>query len=173
MSDRLIGEVRIFAGENPPSGWAICDGRLLRIADFPALFGVIGTMYGGDGNETFAIPNISGRVVLHAGFAPGSVSRQLGETGGTAQVKLNQDHLPIHDHSVAVPDDRTRIGLATRGGPAVGDTGTLTSNDTSGGGLMSAAVLGSAGDSQAHNNLQPYIALNYMIAITGSMPEPD
>lgn len=100
MSEPFIAEVRIVACNFAPRGWAFCDGQLLPIAQNTALFSLIGTIYGGDGRTTCALPNIQGRVVMGPGNGPGLTSRQVGETGGAETVTLNQAQIPSHSHSI-------------------------------------------------------------------------
>ena len=173
MSDQLVGEVRIFAGATPPAGWAVCDGRLLRIQKYPQLYSVVGTTYGGDGRETFALPNLSGRVVLHAGYREGLIARRLGESGGSATVALDEWHLPAHEHAIAIPDRRAAIGATSNAALLANGSGPSLASKTPTDQVMSAHAVGEAGASQSHNNMQPYLALNYMIALTGTVPEPD
>ena len=173
MSDHFVGEVRIYAGETAPDGWAICDGRLLSIQDFPQLYSVVGTTYGGDGREAFALPNLSGRVAVHAGYRPGLVARRLGESGGSATVALDEGHLPIHEHDVAIPNGRATLGAPSDSALLASASSPSGFSDKRAGQLMSVRAIGKAGASQPHNNMQPYLALNYIIALTGIVPEPD
>src|SRR5262245_16375038 len=101
MSSPYIGEIRIFAGNFPPNGWMFCDGQLIPISENDALFNLIGTTYGGDGQETFALPNLQSRIPLHAGLRDGR-TRQIGETGGVEEVTLSVNQIPAHRHSVTV-----------------------------------------------------------------------
>ena len=173
MSEQFVGEVRIYAGETAPDGWAVCDGRLLGITDFPQLYSVVGTTYGGDGRETFALPNLSGRVAVHAGYRPGLIARQLGESGGTATVGLDVGHLPIHEHAIGIPEGRATEGTPSNSARFAVASGLAVTNDKRTDQLMSATAIGKVGASQLHNNMQPFLALNYIIALTGIVPEPD
>src|SRR5947207_3767288 len=100
MSDPFVAEIRMFAGNFAPKGWALCDGQLLPISQNTALFSLLGTTYGGDGKSTFALPDMQGNVALHAGQGPGLSQRFLGETGGEEFVTLLQTEMPIHSHSL-------------------------------------------------------------------------
>jgi microcystin-dependent protein len=178
MSETFLGQIMVFGGNFAPAGWAICDGRLLPIADNQALFSLIGTTYGGDGQSTFALPDLRGRVPLGVGQAPGLSAYQLGEKVGIEQVHLAIAQLPPHSHPVmavdaagngAVPASNTV--LASLGGqasappyqtPAYAPPGTETA--------LNGVTVGSAGGSQPHTNIQPYLAINFCIALTGPMP---
>jgi len=173
MSDQLVGEVRIFAGTTPPVGWAVCDGRLMRIQEFPQLYSVVGTTYGGDGRETFALPSLSGRVVVHAGYRDGLIARRLGESGGSATTALDEWHLPAHEHVIAIPDGRAAMGTTSDAALLANGSRPALASDRPSDQVMSALAVGETGASQSHNNMQPYLALNYIIALTGTIPEPD
>ena len=174
MADNFVGEVRIFTGNFPPSGWAFCDGALLPISQNTALFSLLGTNYGGDGKSTFGLPNLQGRFPLHAGASagPGLTQRLTGEVGGAETVALTKDQIPAHTHAVnAAP--------AATGGTPDGTT-SLAPNSAhnamyhhatpSQHGHMDASTVLAAGGGNPHNNLQPYLALNFIIALQGIFP---
>ena len=165
MSEPFIAEIRIFAGNFAPRNWADCDGQLLPIAQNTALFSLVGTIYGGDGRTTLGLPDLRGRVPMHPGNGPGLTPRQLGSTGGSATVTLSQAELPAHTHTLhASTNDATtaqpagRVPATTRE-DTYGDGGTLMP--------MAATAVQSVGGGQAHNNLQPYLALRFIIALQG------
>ncbi len=170
MSEPFIAEVRIFAGNFAPRGWAFCDGQLLPISQNTALFSLIGTTYGGDGTTTTALPNLQGRAVMHPGTGPGLTTRQLGQTGGAETVQLDSTNLANHSHTwkgITSPanDDEPNDKLVARGaglGAYTDDTSNLTQ--------MSSNAIANTGGNSAHNNMQPYIALNYIIALVGLYP---
>ncbi|MCO5177221.1 MAG: tail fiber protein [Thermomicrobiales bacterium] len=164
----VVGEVRILAGSGVPDGWAKCDGQALNIAKFGDLYSVIGTTYGGDGRTQFALPDLRGRVAMQAGRGPGLSTRKLGEAGGDATIALREDQLPQHDHgaelSVAVAEGE-RVLLAASGGDNA--SGTTDAADR----VINVAT-GACGETATHQNLQPYLAVNYIIAVRGRLPEP-
>jgi microcystin-dependent protein len=173
MSDAFVGEVRMFSGNFAPRGWAFCDGSLLPISQNTALFSLLGTNYGGDGRSTFALPNLQGAFPIHAGSSagPGLTPRSVGETGGQDAVTLSDAQLPAHGHGlVAVPG-------ATSGTPAGDVSLAPTSNGTA---LYRApdnvwlntapSDMGASGGGGAHNNLPPYLAVSFIIALQGIFP---
>ncbi|HMM41943.1 MAG TPA: tail fiber protein [Thermomicrobiales bacterium] len=166
----LLGEVRLFAGADAPDGWARCDGQSLKVGAFGDLYSVLGTTYGGDGRRTFALPDLRGRVAMQAGRGPGLTTRRLGETGGETLVALREDQLPQHEHAAevraaAVEGGRTLLAAAGRG---VTVTAAVADEHR-----MVAVATGASGASGAHDNLQPYLTLTYIIACQGRLPEPD
>ncbi len=148
----------------------MCDGQLLPIAQNTALFSLIGTYYGGDGRTTFALPNLAGRVPVHAGAGPGLTERVVGETGGSETVALAPSQLPAHSHNLLfanAPADSTQPtgrALAVAGRDAFVKPGSKTPAS------MHPQSLGPAGGGAPHNNLQPYLALNFIIALQGIFP---
>jgi len=169
----MIGEIRMFAGNFAPRGWALCDGQLLSIAEYSALFSILGTTYGGDGRTTFALPDLRGRVPIHPGQGPGLSSRRLGEKGGVEAVTLTVNQIPSHTHSaVAYADssvgstDKPDAAVPARNAgstPEYGQVGNTTLN-------QDAIVIGNTGGNQPHENMQPYLAVNYIIALVGIFP---
>jgi microcystin-dependent protein len=164
----LIGEIRLFAGNFAPAGWQFCDGQLLPIATNDALFTLIGTTYGGDGQSTFALPNLQSRVPIHMGQGPGQ-SYQIGEQGGVESVTLTTQQTPTHSHafvaSKAPGGSNTPQGniVAT---PSVTKLYRLTSPSDP----LAANLVAPAGGSQPHDNRMPYIAINYIISLFGIFP---
>lgn len=169
MSEPFTAEVRIFAGNFAPRGWAFCNGQLLPISQNTALFSLIGTTYGGDGRTTTALPNIQGRSVMHPGRGPGLTSRRLGQKGGTEMVSLTESQMPSHKHSWGASSKEGQTG--TPNGNILGAAkgfGAYSSQTTNN--VSMGAATRNTGGSQPHNNLQPFIALNYIIALVGLYP---
>jgi microcystin-dependent protein len=171
MSDPFVAEIRIFAGNFAPKGWAFCDGQLLPISQNTALFSLLGTTYGGDGKSTFALPNMQGSAPMHPGQGPGLSLHNLGEQGGSETTTLLTSEMPAHNH-IAVP--RATLGTAQlpAGQTWAGNTDTLsyvpaaTVPDTT----MNPGALSINGSSFPHNNLAPYLVLNFLIALQGVFP---
>ena len=175
MSNPYIGEIRIFAGNFAPRGWAFCDGQVLPIAQNTALFSIIGTTYGGDGRTTTGLPNLQGQAPMHPGRGPGLTSRRLGQRVGAETVTLTEAQIPNHGHTLrasttAAPfgasetlTNNSSFGKVTGGSAYRSDT---TANLVN---LASAAV-STTGGGQAHANMQPYLTLNFIIATVGLYP---
>lgn len=172
MSEPFLAEIRIFAGNFAPRGWAFCNGQLLPIAQNTALFSLIGTTYGGDGRTTTALPNLKGRAPMHPGRGPGLTARRLGQRGGTETVTLTEAQMPSHTHTARaadeLPDDNDPANeyVARAGGRG----SSLYAADSSSLGSMKNNVLSNAGGSLAHNNIQPFLAMNFIIALVGLYP---
>jgi microcystin-dependent protein len=172
VSEPFIAEVRIFAGNFPPRGYAFCDGQLLPIAQYTALFSLIGTTYGGDGRTTTALPNLQGRAPMHHGHGPGLTPRNLGARGGAETVTLTQSQLAAHTHLVSAPSavvaaeaDTTSAAGNTWG---LSEDGDSFRNDHDS--FMDEQAVSNTGDTQPHSNVQPYLAVNFIIALTGLYP---
>jgi microcystin-dependent protein len=163
----------VFGGSFAPAGWAFCDGSLQDISQNDTLFNLIGTTYGGDGQSTFALPNLMGRVPVHFGSAPSPLSTyQLGETGGTEWVTLSSQQMPNHTHAFVAATD-----IATGTSPVaslLGESPTiqLYVDDSSGTQPLAPTVLQNTGGSQPHTNDQPYLAVSYIISLFGIYPQP-
>ena len=171
MSEPFIAEVKIFAGNFAIRGWAFCNGQLLPIAQNTALFSLVGTTYGGDGRTTFGVPNLQGRAPMHTGRGPGLTPRRWGEKSGTETVTLSQAQMPGHTHTLqasADPGERSDpVGNALARTVGGSSYQTDTANNLV---AMSSTSLPNTGGSQAHNNLQPFLVLNFIIALTGTYP---
>ncbi len=166
MSDPFLGEIRPFAGNIVPKDWALCDGRLLRIDHFSALYSILQTTYGGDGSDTFALPNLQGRAPMGWGSSPGLTPRTIGETGGSSSVALTATQLPAHRHGVvASPSSESAAGP---GGNALGAAAIYAAPPY--GEKMAEQAIGPSGGSQPHANMQPYLAVSYIIALQGIYP---
>ncbi len=175
MSDFYIGEIRLFAGNFAPAGWAFCDGTLLPISENDALFQLIGTTYGGDGQNTFALPDLRGRVPLHSGTHSSGRTFQLGEQAGAETVTLTTQQIPSHTHLIVASGERGSAAFTnTTGYPAATAVAGTAIYGTSDGNVqaMAANAIASTGGSQAHENMAPYLGVNFIIALGGVYPTP-
>ncbi len=170
MATPFIGEIRLFAGNFAPVGWALCDGSLLPIAENEALFNLIGTTYGGNGQTTFGLPDMRGRVPVHQGSGNGLSLRTIGEMGGAEQVTLTPSQLPSHNHVL----NATTTPASTANGVAGSLTGAAASTNfygsTPGGGALAPQALTATGGNQPHNNMAPFLGLNFIISLFGIFP---
>lgn len=171
MAQPYVGEIRMFAGNFAPAGWMFCDGQLLPISENETLFQLIGTTYGGDGQSTFALPNLQSRIPLHMGTGPDGTNYQLAEMGGVEQVTLTVQQIPAHSHPLLAS---TGPGAETTPGNNV--TGTpLTKRiyaPVNSPGAMNAGAVTPVGGSQPHDNVQPFLCINYIISLFGIFPSP-
>lgn len=174
MSDPFIAEVKIFAGNFAPRSFAFCEGQLLPISQNTALFSLVGTTYGGDGRTSFGLPNLSGRAAMHPGRGPGLTTHRLGETGGANTVTLQSSQMPSHSHALRGTNEAADTGspefssIANTGATNHYGPGPATTN------LASEAIANNGGTAggatQAHNNRQPILAVNFIIALQGIYP---
>lgn len=171
MADPFVAEVRIFPFNFAPKGWAFCDGQLLPISQNTALFSLLGTTYGGDGKSTFALPDLQGRAAMHPGQGQGLSLRDLGEQGGSDTVTLLESEMPAHTHQVnALGVLSTTSSPSTQTALSRSVNGSAYADATSGFQTFAPEALSPAGGSLPHNNLQPYLTLNYCIALQGVFP---
>jgi microcystin-dependent protein len=171
MAQPYVGEIRMFAGNFAPNGWMFCSGQLLPISENETLFQLIGTTYGGDGQSTFALPNLASRVPIHMGQGPGS-SYLLGENGGVESVTLTTQTIPTHTHAAAC---HAGAGGATSAIPtnAVWNDSDVTQyTSLAPSGSMNIQALVGQGGSQPHENESPFLCVNYIISLFGIFPAP-
>ena len=179
--EEYIGIVKLFAGNFAPRGWAFCNGQLLSIAQNTALFSILGTTYGGDGRTTFALPNLNGRVPVGTGQSTAGSNYTLGAMAGQENVHLTQTQIPQHTHSLQANAGVGSVNTAENNFPAGGqvqiERGSpvypTNSFATSGGTQMNPQAIGVAGGSQPHSNMQPFLAMNYIICMMGIYPPRD
>lgn len=168
--DPFVAEIRVFPFNFAPRGWAFCDGQILPLSQNTALFSLLGTTYGGDGRSNFALPNLQGNAPMHPGQGPGLSLHDLGETGGSETVSLLQSEIPSHTHAVEVSNatgNRTSPSgnsLARVSGAAPYAAAGATDAE------LAPSALASTGGDQPHNNMQPYLTLNFCIALQGVFP---
>lgn len=164
MAQPYIGEIRIFAGNFAPAGWMFCEGQLLPISENDTLFNLIGTTYGGDGESTFALPDLRGRLPLHMGNG-----YALGDKAGVEDVTLDPTMIPQHTHQLLA---LTKASVPEPAGALLGANpdSSLLSFGLDGGAPGSPTLVGTAGGSQAHSNFQPYLCINFIISLFGLYP---
>ncbi|MGG2113846.1 tail fiber protein [Lysinibacillus pakistanensis] len=171
MSEAYIGEIRIFGGNFAPKDWALCDGQIINIASNSALYAILGDRYGGDGKTTFALPNLNGRAALHQGTGVGLTPRNVGESGGSATVTLLTTQMPSHNHIATCnntqPSNNEPTGAIWTDQQGKGSVPLYTPQVNKQMNLMTIDV---AGGSQPHNNMQPYLGLNFIICLYGDWP---
>jgi microcystin-dependent protein len=165
--DPYIGEIRLFAGNFAPRGWALCNGQLLPIAQNVALFSILGTTYGGDGIQTFALPDLRGRAPVHMGRGPGLAPVTLGQARGSETVTLVEGEMPGHTHQVLVAGAATDTDPV---GAALATSAEATYGAAGSGARLDLATVLPAGGGQPHENMQPYLAVNFIIALEGIFP---
>jgi microcystin-dependent protein len=171
MSDPFVAEIRIFGFNFAPTGWAQCNGQILPISQNTALFSLLGTTYGGNGQSTFALPDMQANASMHPGQGPGLSLHDLGETGGSEFVTLLESEIPLHNHFVvATPSPAETFsaqGNAIARGVGMNPYQTISNANMTN---MSRSILPPAGGSLPHNNMMPYLVLNYCIALQGVFP---
>ena len=168
MGTPFIGEIRMFGGNFAPAGWAFCSGQLMPIAENDALFTLIGTTYGGDGQQTFGLPNLQGRLPMHMGTGAGLSARVIGEMGGVETVTLTTQQIPIHSH---VPQAVSGNGNQTTPQNGVWAGAAASRYTTNAPSLaMNNTLVGGAGGSQPHDNMMPYLAISFIISLYGVFP---
>jgi microcystin-dependent protein len=164
MASPYVGEIRIFAGNFPPVGWMFCDGQLLPIAEFDTLFNLIGTTYGGDGQSTFALPDLRGRIPIDQGG-----THVLAQAGGTETVTITLQQMPAHRHQLQGSSDAANP-LSSPAGSILANTGVSNVYDFNVAVAMSAQAVSTAGGSGPHDNMAPYLCVSFIISLFGVFP---
>jgi microcystin-dependent protein len=166
MSQPFVGEIRMFGGNFAPAGWALCNGALVPIDQNPTLFQLIGTTYGGDGQNNFALPNLQSRIPLHVG--PGFA---LGQSGGSETVTLTTAQIPAHSHVPQGATAGSQVSPANNfPGAATGGTGSVIYGGAAPNTTLVPATIGSSGGNQPHDNMQPFLVVNFIISLFGIFP---
>jgi len=177
MSEPFLGEIRMVGFNFEPVGWALCNGQLLSISQYSALFALLGTNFGGNGTTNFALPNLQSRVPVHQGQGPGLSSYVMGQTGGTETVALTQAEMPAHNHTVGVSNLPGSVTDPTNNMLAQCNTGTSRAPNLvptyvppPATGTLAPTAVSMAGGNIPHENLQPYLTVNFIIALVGIFP---
>lgn len=168
MSEPFVGEIRMFAGNFAPRGWAFCDGQLLSVSQNDALFSLMGTIYGGDGRTTYGLPDMRGRIPLHAGSGPGLTPRRLGAKFGTENETLTVNQLPSHSHNWQASTDAantrdTAGNVLAQSIPDIYNTRRSPIN-------LNTSSVSNVGGSRSHTNLMPFLCINFIVALFGIYP---
>jgi microcystin-dependent protein len=167
MADPYVGEIKMFGGNFAPVGWALCDGSALSIAQYPILYSLIGTTYGGDGQTNFNLPNLKGRAPIHRGQGAGLSNHSIGQSGGTETVTLTASQLPVHTHTALC---NTSPGTTTNpAGNYWAASSDLRPYSTQ---APNASMLAVVGGGQSHDNMPPFLVINFIIALDGIYPSP-
>lgn len=171
MSEPFIGEIKMFAGNFAIRGWALCDGQLLTVSQNEALFSLLGTTYGGDGRTTFGLPDMRGRIPIHAGNGPGLTPRSIGAKFGTEHETVTANQLPNHTHTLQANTQAGAQGDAAGGTPSQSTVGVyLQSPNPASIRPLKDASIAQVGGGQQHDNMMPYLCINFIIALTGIFP---
>jgi microcystin-dependent protein len=174
MSQPYVGEIRMFGGNFAPAGWSFCEGQTLPISENDTLFNLIGTTYGGDGEETFQLPNLQSRVPVHMGTGPDGTTFQLAEQYGVESVTLSTQQMPQHNHSV-MESNTGQVGSPNGAIMALGtsaQSGVRIYSTNAANATMNAVTCTAAGGSQPHENCQPFLCVNFIISLFGIYPSP-
>ena len=169
MSNPFVAEIRIFAGNFAPTGWALCNGQLLPISQNTALFSLLGTFYGGDGKSTFALPNLQGSAPMHQGQGPGLSPRFIGEQSGEPAVTLIQNEMPVHKHALIGTNQLQQLPDPANHTLARANANAYLQNPA-GFKQMNGLAIGINGGGAPHNNMPPYLGLTFIIALQGVYP---
>jgi microcystin-dependent protein len=174
MAQPFVGEIRMFGGNFAPNGWMFCEGQLLPISENETLFQLIGTTYGGDGQETFALPNLQSRIPIHMGTASSGTTYTIGESGGVESVTLTIQQIPGHTHPLTASMDAGSQSIAgNQVLAAQSPVSIYRPNATPPNVAMHASAVSPIGGSQPHDNMQPFICIDFIISLFGLYPNPN
>jgi len=168
--DPFLGQIQAFGFNFAPRGWALCNGQLLPIAQNTALFSLLGTTYGGDGRTTFNLPDLRGRVSLHYGSGPGLSTRPIGQKGGAESVTLNTSEIPSHSHTANAAAEAADSGKPSGNALATPDGVMIYRANQAPDATLHAGTVGNTGGSQSHENMGPYLVINWCISLQGIYP---
>ncbi|HYG57716.1 MAG TPA: tail fiber protein [Symbiobacteriaceae bacterium] len=168
MAQPYVGEIRMFGGNFAPAGWMFCEGQLLPISENETLFQLIGTTYGGDGESTFALPDLRGRIPIHMGTGPDGTTYQLGESGGTETVTLTTQQIPVHTHAPSAQSETGNKADPQGGVWAFSNLAQFTSAAPDD--VMLPNLVNPTGGSQPHDNMMPFLCVNFIISLFGIFP---
>jgi len=169
MSEPFVGEIRMFAGNFAPRSWAFCDGQLLAIPQNDALFSLFGTIYGGDGRTTFGLPDLRGRIPIHAGQGPGLTDRRLGTKAGQENVTVTTQQLPSHTHQLQADSGAANEHIVT-GNVLAQAPSSIYIDGGSPDATMAANAISNTGGSGSHTNIQPFLCVHFIVALFGIYP---
>jgi len=170
MSQPYIGEIRLVGFNFAPVGWAFCNGQLMSITENPALFDLIGTTYGGDGQNTFGLPDLQGRFPVHQGQGAGLSTYVMGEEGGVETVALTLSQMPVHNHTAVGSGGVGNVASPSAAYWSTDPQGNTAAYNNAGGSAMSSGALSVVGSGLPHDNRQPYLGLNFIISLFGIFP---
>jgi len=170
VSSPYVGQLALVGFNFAPVGWALCAGQLVQISENPTLFNLLGTIYGGDGMQTFGLPNLCGRTPIHQGNLSGGSSYAIGTSGGAESVTLTTNQLPMHNHSIAASGNPGASNLVASNVLAGSGANQIYSNPPIPSTALNASTMTAAGGSQPHSNLQPYLVCNWIISLFGVYP---
>ena len=170
MGQPFVGEIRMFGGNFAPVGWMMCEGQTIPITENEVLFQLIGTTYGGDGQSTFNLPDLRGRIPIHMGTGPSGTTYQIGESGGNETVTLSQQQIPQHNHGIGASTDIPTS--TTPGNNVTGQAAAKIYRTGNPSVTLDPQSIGPAGGSQPHENMQPYTCINFIISLFGIYPSP-
>ncbi len=177
MSEPFLGQISMFGGNFAPAGWTFCNGQLLAIAQNQALFSILGTIYGGDGETTFGLPDLRGRAPIHWGSGAGLSTRSIGAKGGAETVTLTTSQIPSHDHTLLADAGSANASTPLGNAHAIGEDPNRNAlnqySNVAPTSAMHADTVGSTGGGQSHENMMPWQAVSYIIALTGVFPSPN
>jgi microcystin-dependent protein len=172
MAQPYVGEIRMFGGNFAPAGWAFCSGQLLPISENETLFQLIGTTYGGDGQSTFALPDLRGRLPLHQGAAQSGSTFQIGQLSGTESVTLTTSQVPAHSHAMTAVNGQPGNQISPAGNLPAMSLNVVPYIVEATTGAFNPAAIGPAGGSQPHTNLQPFVCIHFIVSLFGIFPSP-
>lgn len=172
MAQPYVGEIRMFAGNFAPAGWMFCEGQLLPISENETLFNLIGTTYGGDGQETFGLPDLRGRIPIHNGTGSSGTTFVLAQTGGVEEITLTNQQIPSHSHPLLATTDLANSASPANAYLSATPTGNKVYSTANPSIVLNTQEISQTGGSQPHSNFQPYLCIDFIISLFGIYPSP-